>query len=389
MYGTATLIIVGAGAAVAAAVLVYALMRSALAAERASARAADRGVDALRSEFAALAAATLEGKAKALAESNAAQVKPLFDGIAQRFAELRQASEQAREANVRLGESLKVKLDEVGLRAQSLGRQADEFVAALRGGSKVQGNWGEGILAKVLEDAGLVRGEHFVEQTGARDAGLPDVTVFVGAHRRILIDAKVNITDFISAVNAARAGDEAASAAFMKDHAKRVRAQIDGLAARRYPELMKRGDADPEAVYSGVVIMFMPSEATYFAAVNADPTLIEHANSKRVVLATPQMLFGYLLLMKMGIDRVEVAKRQDEIAKLAKMVVDRVDGALAAIESVDRLLDQAHRKYQEALVKLGHAPGTQNIANPARELARLTNNAARTGSEAMKLPPEE
>ena len=367
-----TTILVGVGAALVAAVVVYALMRGAIAAAKAEARATDRSIEGLRAEFASLAAMTLEGKAKSLAEQNAAQVRPLFEQLAAKFGELRQASEQAREANVRLGENLKVKLDEMGLKAQSLGRQADEFVAALRGGNKVQGNWGEGILAKVLEDAGLRRGENFVEQTGARE-GLPDVTVFDGAHRKILIDAKVNIVDFIAATNAARAGDAEGAARLMKEHAKRVRAQVDALAARNYPELMKREDKDSESVYSDVVVMFMPSEATYFAAVDADPSLVAHANAKKIVLATPQMLFGYILLFKMAIDRVEVARNQEEIAKRAKQIVERMDAAFVALEKVGKCLEDAQSKYHLALAKLGVEPGAQNVAVPARELAKLAN----------------
>ena len=367
-----TTILVGVGAALVAAVVVYALMRGAIAAAKAEARATDRSIEGLRAEFASLAAMTLEGKAKSLAEQNAAQVRPLFEQLAAKFGELRQASEQAREANVRLGENLKVKLDEVGLKAQSLGRQADEFVAALRGGNKVQGNWGEGILAKVLEDAGLRRGENFVEQTGARE-GLPDVTVFDGAHRKILIDAKVNIVDFIAATNAARAGNAEEAARLMKEHAKRVRAQVDALAARNYPELMKREDKDSESVYSNVVVMFMPSEATYFAAVDADPSLVAHANAKKIVLATPQMLFGYILLFKMAIDRVEVARNQEEIAKRAKQIVERMDAAFVALEKVGKCLEDAQSKYHLALAKLGVEPGAQNVAVPARELAKLAN----------------
>lgn len=360
-------------AALAAAAVVYALMRGLVAAARAEARATDRSVEGLRAEFASLAATTLEGRAKALAEQNAAQVRPLFDQLSAKFSELRQASEQARESNVRLGESLRVKLDEVGLRAQSLGRQADEFIAALRGGSKVQGNWGEGILAKVLEDAGLRRGENFVEQTGAHEAGLPDVTVFDGAHRKMLIDAKVNIVDFIAATNASRAGNTEEAARLMKAHAKRVRQQVDALAARNYPELMKRADKDAESVYSNVVVMFMPSEATYFAAVDADPSLVAHANAKKVVLATPQMLFGYILIFKMAIDRVEVARNQEEIAKRAKQIVERMDSVFVALEGVGKSLDDAQKKYHQALAKLGMEPGALNVAVPARELARLAN----------------
>ena len=98
-----TAIVAGVCAALVAAAVVYALMRGAVAAAKAEARATDRSVEGLRAEFASLAAATLEGKAKSLAEQNAAQVRPLFDQLAAKFGELRQASEQAREANVRLG----------------------------------------------------------------------------------------------------------------------------------------------------------------------------------------------------------------------------------------------------------------------------------------------
>lgn len=381
-----TEIVVGLVAALAAAAVVYALMRGALAAARAEVKATDRSVDALRAEFAALAAATLEGKAKSLASQNAEQLRPLFEQLAAQFGELRQASRQASEANVRLGERLGVKLDEVGLKAQSLGRQAEEFVAALRGGNKMQGNWGEGLLAKVLEDAGLRRGENFAEQTGARD-GLPDVTVFDGAHRKLLIDAKVNVVDFVAATNAARAGNAAESARLMKEHAKRVRRQVDDLAARNYPALMKRADADAEAVYSDIVIMFMPSEATYFAAVDADPTLVAHANAKRIVLATPQMLFGYLSLFKMALDRVEVTRNQEEIARRARQIVERMDGAFAALEKVGKCLEDAQAKYHSALAKIGFEKGAQNVATPARELAKLAGSPVAASSETMRAEP--
>ena len=230
-----------------------------------------------------------------------------------------------------------------------------------------------GEFCKAMRDAGLRRGENFVEQTGAREAGLPDVTVFDGAHRKMLIDAKVNIVDFIAATNAAREGDAEAASRLMKEHAKRVRQQVDALAARNYPELMKRADKDAEAVYSNVVVMFMPSEATYFAAVDADPSLVAHANAKKIVIATPQMLFGYILLFKMAIDRVEVARNQEEIARRAKQIVERMDAAFVALEKVGKSLDDAQSKYHLALAKLGMEPGAQNVAVPARELAKLAS----------------
>ena len=388
-------IAIGVAAALVAAALVYAFMRAGVAEARAGAKAAESmlasgerrfgelieaqrretegRIAALRAEFSSLAASTLEGKAKSLAEQNAAQVKPLFDQLRTKFDEFRRAADDAQKANIELGSTLQARIEDVGQKAAGLGRQAEEFVAALRGGSKVQGNWGEGILRKVLEDAGLKPGENFVEQAGAREAGLPDVTVFDGAHRKMLIDAKVNIVDFIAATNAAREGDAETASRLMKEHAKRVRQQVDALAARNYPELMKRADRDAEAVYSDVVVMFMPSEATYFAAVDADPSLVAHANAKKIVIATPQMLFGYILLFKMAIDRVEVARNQEEIARRAKQIVERMDAAFVALEKVGKSLDDAQSKYHLALAKLGLEPGAQNVAVPARELAKLAS----------------
>lgn len=398
-------IAIGVAAALVAAALVYAFMRAGVAEARAGAKAAESllasgerrfgelieaqrretegRIAALRAEFSSLAASTLEGKAKSLAEQNAAQVKPLFDQLRIKFDEFRRAADDAQASNLKLGSALQARIEDVGQKAAGLGRQAEEFVAALRGGSKVQGNWGEGILRKVLEDAGLRPGENFVEQEGAQGAGLPDVTIFDGAHRKLLVDAKVNITDFIAAVNASRAGDAAEAERLMKEHAKRVKLQVDALAARNYPEKMKRADKDPEAVYSGVVVMFMPSEATYFAAVNADPSLVAHANAKKIVLATPQMLYGYVLLFKMALDRIEVARNQEEIAKRAKQIVDRMDDAFTALEKVGKSLSDAQNSYRTALMKLGIEDGAQNVLVPAKALAKLAGCDGEAKSASM------
>lgn len=365
-------------ALVALAMLVVALAVAAAKATNAA------HVAALREEFAALAAQTLEGKAQTLSAENARNVKPLFDELRMTFAELKTASEAASRANLELGANLRGKLDEVGAKAQSLGRQAEEFVAALRGGNKVQGNWGEGILAKVLEDAGLKRGENFVEQAGAQGAGLPDVTVFDGAHRRILIDAKVNINAFIAAVNADKEGrrDEAERA--LREHAKSVRTQVKGLAERQYPVRLKEKDADPAADYSDVVIMMMPSEATYAAAVTADPSLIAYANAQKVVIASPQMLFGYLVLFKMGLDRQQLERHNQEIAKCAANIVDRMDAAFAELEGVGKALGDAQNRYANALGKLGNGTNAQNVLTPAREILRLVGSKKALRSAALQ-----
>ena len=316
-------------------------------------------------------ASSLSASAREAAAGQAALVAPLFDQMRAELGAFREAAEKAQRENALLGATLKDRLADVGQKAQGLGRQAEAFVAALQGGSKAQGNWGEGILKQVLEEAGLREGDNFVAQAGSKTAGLPDVTVFDGVSRRILIDSKVNIDAFIASVNAAKEGDEASAARFAHEHARSVRVQVRALAERRYPEKLRA--ENPGCEYSPVVIMFLPSEATYACAVQADPSLVAYANGLDIVLASPQMLFGYLVLFKMGLDRLQADRNNAEIVQRANQILDRLDAAFAALDEVGKALEKATAKYHDALRKLGFEPGGQNIVTPARELARLAN----------------
>ena len=338
----------------------------------------------LRSEFSALAADKLEEKSGILSERNAKDVKPLFDALRQNIDEFRKAAESTRESNVKLGGELSARIDEVGRKAQSLGRQADDFVTALRGGNKNQGNWGEGIVRNVLEGAGLRPGTDFVEQHGASDAGMPDFTVLDGTHRKILIDAKVNIDAFLEADQATKEGRAEDAEKLLGEHAKRVRMQVANLSSKNYPVKLKESDADIEAEYSPVVIMAMPSEATYSAAISTDPQLVSFANEHAVVLASPQMLFGYLVLFKIGMDRLKVDRNNQNIANRAKQILERMDAAFVALEKIGKSLGAAQDQYHEAMRKLGGEEGGMNILVPARELAKLATTSKKCISIAMQ-----
>lgn len=344
----------------------------------------DETIARLRSEFAALAADKLEEKSCILSERNAKDVKPLFDSLRQKIEDFRKEAESARESNVKLGGELSARIEEVGRKAQSLGRQADDFVTALRGGNKNQGNWGEGIVRNVLEGAGLRPGTDFVEQRGASDAGMPDFTVLDGVHRKILIDAKVNIDAFLAADQAAKEGRAEDAGKLLAEHAKRVRAQVASLSSKNYPAKLKERDADLESEYSPVVIMAMPSEATYSAAISSDPQLVAFANEHMVVLASPQMLFGYLVLFKIGMDRLKVDRNNQIISNRAKQILERMDAAFAALEKVGKSLGAAQEQYHEAMRKLGGEEGAQNILVPARELAKLAATTKKFSSLAMQ-----
>ena len=302
------------------------------------------------------------------------EVGLLFGQLRDSLEGFRRAAEAAQKENAGLGRELKVQLDEVGRKAVSLGQQADEFVSALKGGNKIQGNWGEGILAKTLEDSGLVAGVNYDAQTGTRD-DRPDVTVYDGRGHKVFIDAKVNITDFTAAVNAANEGRAEEAEALMKRHAASVRAQVKNLAGKDYPHALEGAET---------VIMFMPSEATFAAAVRADPGLVGYANSLNVALATPQMLLAFLMLFRMGLVHQQVERNNLEIGKRAQQILDRMDAAFVALDKVGKSLEDSLRQYHACLQKLGMESGAQSIVTPAKELVRLTNSAAKLDSKLLE-----
>jgi DNA recombination protein RmuC len=366
-------VITGIVCAVLAAAAAYALTSYKVSAERRFSEQREKTLSAtferMLERVSEVTSVKLAERERALAGRNAEQVKPLFDSMKSDIERFRIAAENAQKENHALGAALRVQIAEVGEKASGLGRQADEFITALKGGNKIQGNWGEGILAKILEDAGLVKDVNFTAQTGSRDQGVPDVRVFDGDGREIVIDAKVNIDDFLAAENASRAGDAAEAERLFKAHAKSVRNQIAGLSAKKYSE---------------IVIMFMPSEATYAAALKADPALAAYANSVGIVLSSPQMLYGYLALFKLGLDRLKIDRNNAEIARRAEQIISRMDAAFAALEKVGKSLDDAGVKYHEALAKFGIEPGAQNVLTSAKELIRLTNSAQKRNSRMLQ-----
>ena len=213
---------------------------------------------------------------------------------------------------------------------------------------------------------------------------MPDFTVLDGTHRKILIDSKVNIDAFLAADQAAKEGRAEEAEKRLGEHARSVRSQITNLSAKNYPVKLKEKDVDVEAEYSPVVIMAMPSEATYAAAISTDPHLVSYANEHAVVLASPQMLFGYLVLFKIGMDRLKVDRNNQNIANRARQLLERMDAAFAYLEKIGKSLDAAQEQYHEAMRKLGTEDGAQNILVPARELAKLAPPSKKCASLAMQ-----
>ena len=171
----------------------------------------------------------------------------------------------------------------------AMGREAEELARALRSDSKKQGNWGEMILGNLLQASGLTEGRDYVVQAGTEDGEgrrlIPDVVVNLPGNRAVIVDSKVSLTAFTAYV---AADDAEEQKRMLREHVASVRRHVKELSQKRYDKVVKNS--------IGYVLMFIPGEAPYVAAVSADERLTADAYAQRVILLNPTNLLMALQL---------------------------------------------------------------------------------------------
>ena len=341
---------------------------------------------ALEDRFSALAVKLLDEKQQALAGRNSEHVGQLFGDLKEKLQKYEDEVAAARKATEVSAQSMANDvrvLNEFAMRAQ-------QFTAALIGGNKIQGGQGEQILARVLEQSGFQLGREYDLQVGtAADGGRPDVCVYDARNKSVIyIDAKMNIKDYIEAYNLPddTVDNRRVKKAMLKKHATSIRTQIDGLAARRYAETV----CPPRAGYVNLplVAMFCPFNAVLEAALSEDPTLMEHAYRKNIVLVTPTTLWGYFWLVSAGWKRVETEKKYEDIQALGGVVVDRIDALLQEIEELGQTLTTAMAACESLKRRAGDS-GQKSIKRAAQALLEYgvaPKRAAKQVAKPSQLP---
>lgn len=228
--------------------------------------------------------------------------------------------------------------------SERVGRKADAFVNTLRR-SDVRGNWGEVQLRRVVELAGMVPHVDFTEQEVVTDGEgrnlRPDMTVRLAGGRTIVVDSKVALVGLLEAFEAE---DEAIRAERMRAHARHVRRHIDDLSSKRYWDQF--GSA-PE-----FVVMFVPSEAFYQAAVEQDSSLQEYAYAKGVLIATPTTLVAMLRTVAYAWKEDALARDAQQVLALGKELYERLSTMAGHLQKVGRSIDQAGKAYNATVASL-------------------------------------
>ncbi len=233
----------------------------------------------------------------------------------------------------------------VRLTAEGLRRETRALSTALRK-PQVRGRWGELHLRRTVELAGMVDHCDFTEQAQLADgARRPDLVVHLAGGRHVVVDAKVPLDAYLDATDAADDLDDGtAHRAHLDRHARQVRTHVDGLGSKAYWRSL---DGSPE-----FVVCFLPAESFLAAALEADPTLLEHTAGRRVVLATPSTLIALLRTVAHGWQHEAVAAQAEEIHRLGRDLHERLGTWTRHLDNVGRSLNTAVGHYNSAVGSL-------------------------------------
>ena len=319
--------------------------------------------DELSSQFKNLANDILEEKSKRFSEQNQQSLGQLLEPLKTRLQEFQGKVEQVYVQEGKDRSALAEQVRQLMELNKTVSQEANNLTKALKGSNKTQGNWGELILERVLETAGLRKGEEFDVQeshtTGDGKRLQPDVVLHLPEDRHLVIDAKATLVAY---EDYASAEDDKHRDAALKRHLDAVRAHIKGLSDKNYQDLYGLKSLD-------FVLMFIPIEPAFMLAVTHDRDLFMDAWNKNVLLVSPSTLL-FVVRTVASLWRQEAQNRNaQDIAKRGAELYDKLAGFVEDMESLGNRLTQAQKDYDGAISKL--STGRGNLIRQAEMLKKL------------------
>lgn len=327
--------------------------------ERAEARAQER----LRAEVELLAGRVVGEQGKAMLDRSHERLRFLLDPVAERLKAFEAKVERTYGEESRDRAALREQLRLLQQTQTKLHEDAEHLARALTGDSKAQGDWGELILERILESAGLTEGREYDLQLSRTDAEggrkRPDAVVYLPENRAVIVDAKCSLTAFVEAMRAPEGNDREEA---LDRHLGSVRKHVKELAAKGYQDVLAQRTLD-------IVLLFVPNEAAFHAALAREPGLYEEAFRQGVVLCSPTTLLAALRLIAHVWRSEKQNVNAQRIAEEAGKLLEKLGAFVEDLDQVGARLDQAKDAFQEARGKL--ATGRGNVLRKAADLQRL------------------
>ena len=320
----------------------------------------------------------LAEQSRTMRETNELRMSEIVKPLTQNLESLKRSIDGYKTEQVSYAAALKQQIKDLSDMNRNIGQEAKELTLALRGDSKVQGDWGEMMLKQILDMSGLQEGVNYETQMTRETDGTvlktedgarmrPDVVFFMPDNKRLIIDAKTSLSAYVDYVNAA---DDDTRSDALRRHLLSVRKHVDELASKNYQSIKDSAD---------FVMMFIPNEPAYMLAMSSDASLWEYAYKRQVVMVSPSHLISVVKLISQLWARDNQSKNAIAIAEEAGKMYDKLVGFIADLDAVGKALENAQKAHSDAKKKLFDGRG--NLVGRAQKVKEL-------GAKASKLLPE-
>ena len=317
--------------------------------------------ETFRAQFRNLATEILGEQSKHFKETNKESLDVLLKPFRDNIVEFRKRVEDIYTTQTAQRGELKAELKNLMELNRRITTETTNLTNALKGNSKVQGDWGEMLLETILDSSALIKGIHYETQYNIKDAEghnlRPDVVLHLPEKKDIVIDSKVSLTAYVEWVGAE---EEAARTRYLAAHVASVRQHVNELSRKEYQRLLESPD---------FVIMFIPNEPAFLAAMQHDSAIWSDAYERKVIISSPTNLFALLKLVDDLWRRNEQSRNQEQIIKYGTTLYEQFVAFAASLEGVGQALDLARAKYDDAYKRL-HT-GNNNIVRTGERLRRL------------------
>ena len=324
-------------------------------------------------EFENLANKILDEKSNKFTEQNKENMKNILTPLQDKIQLFEKKVEDTHKESIDYHAALRQQI--LGLREMNIqmSKETINLTKALKGDSKMQGNWGELILERVLEKSGLEKDrEYFVQQSHINDEGqrvFPDVVINLPDGKKMIVDSKVSLTAYEKYINEE---DDSLKNGYLKEHLNSIKRHVEQLGEKNYHDLYQIESPD-------FVLLFIPMEPAFALALNEDTSLYSKAFEKNVVIVTPSTLLATLRT----IDSMWANQKQQEnaleIARQAGALYDKFEGFVADLIKIGKKIDESKLEYQGAMNKLVEGKG--NLITSVEKLKKM-------GAKAKKSLPE-
>lgn len=335
-------------------------------------------IDSLQQKFARefenLANKILEEKTSKFTEQNRLQLNHLLQPLNEKIQVFEKRVEDTHRESISHHASLREYISGLQQLNVRISQETLNLTKALKGDTKMQGNWGELVLERVLEKSGLEKNrEYYVQQSYTNAGGqrvMPDVIIHLPDGKKMVVDSKVSLVAYEKYVNEE---DEVLQNAHLRDHLGSIKRHVEQLSAKNYADVFKNESPD-------FVLLFIPIEPAFALASGLEPELYSRAFERNVVIVTPSTLLATLRTIDSMWTNQKQQENAYEIARQAGALYDKFEGFVSDLIRIGKKIEESQNEYSAAMSKLSEGRG--NLVASVERLKQM-------GAKAKKSLPEK